>query len=194
MSGCGPITEHGTLPDVSEFYRDYIPPVDFAALTRRLLTYVPAQYLRGLRRIVLTNASGLSHDRKRAKTWSRKRKMRIAEALGTYRQAWQSAPAWIEIYVDNVAHGYPAFVWRVPLLRDLLFAPTLFHEIGHHIHRTARPEYREREDVAEEWERRLSTRYFFRRYWYLLPIMYPIGAVRLVRQIRRRRSRQAKRP
>ncbi len=94
--------ERRSTPEVTEFYRDYSPPLDATAIVRRLLPYIPPHYLRGLRRIVLMNASGLSHDRKRAKTWSRKRKTKVAEALGTYNQAWQGDPAWIQIFVDNI--------------------------------------------------------------------------------------------
>lgn len=78
----------------------------------------------------------------------------------------------------------------MPFLRDLFFAPTLFHEIGHHIHKTARPEFREREDVAEDWEGKLSRRYFWRRYWYLMPIIYPVAlAVKLVNRLWGKRTK-----
>lgn len=182
--------ERRSTPEVTEFYRDYSPPVDATAVVHRLLPYVPQHYLRGLRRIVLMNASGLSHDRKRAKTWSRKRKTKVAEALGTYNQAWQGDPAWIQILVDNIVSQFPLFIWRVPFFRDLFFAETLYHEIGHHIHKTSRPEFREREDVAEQWERKLTKRFVFRKYWYLLPIIVPMGlAVRAAKFIRRKLHR-----
>jgi hypothetical protein len=46
----------------------------------------------------------------------------------------------------------------------------IFHEIGHHIHATTQPEYREREDVADEWQRRLLRAYLRRHYGYLRPL------------------------
>jgi hypothetical protein len=177
-------------PEVTEFYREYIPSVDATSVVHLLLGYVPSGYLRGLRRIVLTNASGLPHDRKRAKTWSRNRKTRVAEALGTYSRAWQNDPAWIQIFVDNILSQMPLFAWKVPFLRNLYFASTVYHEIGHHIHKMARPEFREREDVADDWERKLTRRFVFRRYWYLLPILYPLGF--LAKTLNRLRERRAK--
>ena len=39
-----------------------------------------------------------------------------------------------------------------------------FHEIGHHVHRTVRPEYREKEDVADVWKVRLQRNYYRRRF------------------------------
>jgi hypothetical protein len=177
--------------EVTEFYRDYTPQVDATAVTRLLLCYVPPGYLRGLRRIVLTNASGLSHDRKRMKTWSRQRKTRVAEALGAYYQAWENDPAWIQIFVDNILSQMPPFAWRVSLLRDFYFASTLYHEIGHHIHKVIRPEFREREDVADHWSRTLTRKLVVRRYWYLLPILYPLAF--LARAITRFRKGRVKR-
>jgi hypothetical protein len=54
----------------------------------------------------------------------------------------------------------------------MVLGEVLFHEIGHHIHYTQAPEFREREDVAEDWKKRLSKIYFRKRYWYFLPIAY----------------------
>jgi hypothetical protein len=47
------------------------------------------------------------------------------------------------------------------------FSYTLYHELGHHIHETQRPEYRERENVADTYAFRLLRRYWLRR-WYVL--------------------------
>src|SRR5206468_1742291 len=49
-------------------------------------------------------------------------------------------------------------------------ADVLFHEIGHHIHHTARPEYREPEDVADAWMVRLRQNYYDgrHRWWRIL--------------------------
>ncbi len=49
-------------------------------------------------------------------------------------------------YIARVETGW----WlRIPLIREGKIADVLFHEIGHHIHFTCRPEYREKEDVAD---------------------------------------------
>jgi hypothetical protein len=39
----------------------------------------------------------------------------------------------------------------------VLVAPVLFHEIGHHIQAAIRPEFQEREDVADRWQVKLET-------------------------------------
>jgi len=54
----------------------------------------------------------------------------------------------------------------------MAFGEVLFHEIGHHMHRTRAPEFKEREDVADSWEKRLSRVFFRKRYWYLMPVVY----------------------
>jgi hypothetical protein len=67
---------------------------------------------------------------------------------------------------------------KVSLWRDVLISNVLFHEIGHHIHSTTRPEFRERETVADEWRDRLQSRYFKKQYPWLLFVAYPVNAVR----------------
>ena len=57
--------------------------------------------------------------------------------------------------------------WWLRWLRRYLFSfglsQVLLHEIGHHIH-TMRPEFREREDVADAWGARLSKVYISKCY------------------------------
>lgn len=46
-------------------------------------------------------------------------------------------------------------VW-IPLLREISIGEVLYHELGHHIHACARPEHREKEDVADDWGRKME--------------------------------------
>jgi hypothetical protein len=57
--------------------------------------------------------------------------------------------------------------------------------LGHHIHYRMRPEYKEKEDVAETWSKKLFSHHIRRTYWYLLPLLVP--AAKLYRKFRRRR-------
>ena len=60
---------------------------------------------------------------------------------------------WIEIFVDNVLRGWEKGWWlKLGFLREGQIGDVLFHEIGHHIHYTVSPEYREKEDVADRLE------------------------------------------
>lgn len=178
---------------VSEVYKDYKPPVNAAGVVRTLIRYVPPKYLAGLGHVVLTNSSGLSHRRRRKKTWSRKHKLRIADARGVYRRRWKGQPAVIEIFVDNTVRTCPRGLLGVPPIRDLVFADVLYHELGHHIH-TMRPEYREQENVAESWSARLARSFFRRRYWYLQPLVYPVGfCLRTLRTVFARHENKRKR-
>jgi hypothetical protein len=47
----------------------------------------------------------------------------------------------------------------------------LFHEIGHHIHRTIRPEHTEKEDVADKWAGKLNANFIRKQYWYAMPVI-----------------------
>ena len=172
---------------IQEVYKNYIPPVAALEIVDRLISGIPNKYLSGLKSIVLRNAGGLSHDRSRAKTWSRKRKVAIRKCRGLYHEKCRSAPAWIEIFVDNLLDSYPASLLHIRLFRDAAFSDVLFHEIGHHIHKTQSPKYKEREDVAEDWNKKLARQYFRKQYWYLVPIATPIVLTRkLLRSIFRK--------
>lgn len=157
---------------IQDAYKDFIPPVNARRTVSRLLSGIPAKYVSGIKTVVLTNTQGLNRERRKQKTRSRKRKVRIRESSGLYHQEWRNEPAWIEIFVDNLCQYWPSWILRIPFLRDLAFAETVFHEIGHHLQRTQVPEFAEREDVADRWSERLSRQYLRRRYWYLMPLLF----------------------
>jgi hypothetical protein len=152
-------------PTVRISFSGYEPPFDALPIIRRMLDSVPQKYLAGLREVVLTNASGFPRKLRRSVTKSRRRKVRFDEAAGLYHPAFNGRPAWIEIFVDNTLRGWERGWWlRIPLIREGKLADVLFHEIGHHIHFTCRPEYREKEDVADVWQVRLGRDYSRKRF------------------------------
>lgn len=161
----GSVLAHTQSPRVIADFSGYTPPFDPVPIIERMLASVPTKYLVGLKEVVLTNASDLTRKRRRAVTKSRKRKVRIVEARGLYHQAWQGKQAWIEIFVDNSLRGWEQGFWlKIPVIREGRLSEVLFHEIGHHIHFTACPEHREKEDVADVWKVRLEHNYSRRRF------------------------------
>jgi len=156
--------------EIVESYTDWTPPINAPQAVAAALSSVPRDHLRGLKRIVLSNASGLNRTRRREKTKHRGRTRRSMEALGFYRQAWHGQPASIELLVDNIAAQCPRAI-KLPFIRDVFFADIIFHEIGHHIHITKAKQFRERECVADDWARRLGELYLRRRRWYLFPLL-----------------------
>jgi hypothetical protein len=167
--------DHGVI--IQDAYKDFIPPVNARRIVSCLLSGIPGKYISGIKTVVLTNTQGLNRERRKQKTRSRKRKVRIRESCGLYHQQWHNEPAWIEIFVDNLCQYWPSWILRIPLLRDLAFAETVFHEIGHHIKKTQVPEFAEREDVADKWTERLSRQYMRRRYWYLMPLLFGLAFI-----------------
>ena len=158
--------------EIKEHYKSK-PPVNARKVVQSLLAGIPQKYLGGLKTVVLCDSTTLSHDRRREKVWNRKKKTLLRKAGGVYHHATKQEPAWIEIFVDNVISKYQARLYlKIPFLRDLIFADTVYHEIGHHIHRTKFPEYKETENVAEQWEKRLKRHYFLRKYWYIFIPLY----------------------
>ena len=172
------------MVDVVEAYKDFRPPCNARDAVADLLANVPQEHLAGLQSVVLTNAGALPGRRRRGWSWWRGRKARHTEVAGLYHGAWHGEEPWIELFVDQVLSDAPAWALRLPVVRSLLFGTVLFHEIGHHIHAVQRPEHREREDVADEWQRRLARAYLKRRHRLAGLLLRPLA--RVVRAFRRR--------
>jgi hypothetical protein len=169
------IVSSPSLPVVIASFSGYTPPFDPVPIIERMLASVSPQHLIGLKSVVLTNSSGLPRKLRRAVTKLRKRKVRIVEARGLYHQEWHGQQAWIEIFVDNTLKLCERRWWtRLGFLREAEFADVLFHEIGHHIHYTTRPEYREKEDVADVWKVRLNNNYLRGHAKLLRAVFYPV--------------------
>lgn len=159
---------------ILENYNNYEPPTWVRKTVSRLINGVPDKYFNGLKIISLSNTEGLNHRRRRQKTYSRKRKFAIRECRGLYYQKWQGKPAYIELFVDKIIQDWPVIVLCIPFFKDLVFSEVLYHEVGHHIHKTNVPEYKERENVAEVWKTRLSRLYFNDRYFYSKMFLTPL--------------------
>jgi hypothetical protein len=164
----------GSEIELREFYNDYEAPAYVEKIVRRLLATVPEKYLRGIDAIVLTNQSGRSRKDRRKKVISRKRKVSLSHAFGLYHAAWSGRPPWIELFVDNIVAGFGRFSWMA-IVREACFGHVLFHEIGHHVEATIRPEFREKEDVADDWGKKFMANFFRKKYWFLMPIGKPVG-------------------
>jgi len=173
-----------TLPEtgeirITEAYRNYSPPLDASALVHELLSSVPSKYLRGLSCVVLTNQSALSRRDRKGKVWSRKRKLDRSRVLGLYHGAPRrsDSSAWIELRVDKILEGLKGASRWLRIAREVVFGHVLFHEVGHHIHTTIRPEHIEREDVADTWARKLGANFLRKKYWYAVPVLVPMAKV-----------------
>ena len=161
-------------PKIVTHYTDYEPPFDVAPIIERMLESVPPKYLVGLSEVVLTNTAGLPRKLRRSMTKNRGRKRKQSAARGLYYQEWNNRPAWIQIYVDNTLRGWEKGWWlKFRFVQEATLEDVLFHEIGHHIHFSVRPEYRETEDVADVWKVRLRRFYNRRRHWCLRAILFP---------------------
>jgi hypothetical protein len=159
---------------IREFYSGYRPPRSAFSIVQKLIRSVPEKYLRGLDCVVLTNQSGLSRRDRLGKVTSRGRRHPQSGVTGRYHHAQRGEKAWIELFVDKIEEGTSRISW-VPLLREIFFGMVLFHEIGHHIDYTVKPEFREKENVADDWAKKLYGNFFRREHRYLLPIRKPLA-------------------
>ena len=78
-------------PKIVEAYRDYIPPQYVLHMVGDLLKTVRHKYLVGLQTVVLINQAAQPRKTKQQKVWSRKRKIKLVEALGYYSGASRSS-------------------------------------------------------------------------------------------------------
>lgn len=166
---------------ITESYINYVPPADYGATVNRLLATVPDKYLVGLDSVVLCNLSGQSRKFRTGTLPRRGRRIKRKDVAGLYHQEWQGQKAWIQVFVDQIGMPPRSLRWIRPL-RDLMFGQVLYHELGHHVH-TLRPEYLEKEDVADNWASRFSLDHLRRRYWYLYPVLWIVA--KLVKVFRR---------
>ena len=118
-------------------------------IVRKLLSSVPEKYLKGLDCVVLTNEVALSRKDRKGKTWSRRRRVSKSHVLARYHYGSRTSLPYIEVRVDKIVEGTEKWAFPIPLIKDMVFGHVLFHELGHHIHSAIRPEYREKEDVAD---------------------------------------------
>lgn len=145
---------------IREQYMDYTPPVVLYRSLQLLLRYVPQEHLENLHTITLTN-SGAMLKMYRGKVSSEKRRVRPADCRGLYGRGN------IYLITDQMFSDCPEFLLLLPPVKTYLIARTLYHEIGHHIHRLEQPGYRaNREMVADEWRDKLLRDFVRGRYWY----------------------------
>jgi len=171
--------------EIRELYRDHTPPIDAAAIVSQLLRTVLDTYLQGLDCVLLTNEAGLSRKDRLGKVWSRKRKYDKSRVTGRYHPRSRSSRPYIELRVDKIITGLKGIPLRIPFLRKVVFGRMIFHEFGHHIHHTMRPEHAEKEDMADRWAWKLSANFIRKQYWYALPVLVP--AFKIYRFMRRKR-------
>lgn len=153
---------------IYEQYKDYEPPFNVRRAVERMVATVPDKYLVGLGSVVLTDETALNRKRARQMTQSRGKKVSAGKALGLYHPAWGSDPAWIELRIDSIFANFPRRL-SFPLMREASLADVFFHELGHHIHAEHRPEFKEKEDIADRWSKKGTGNYIWRRFWYLAP-------------------------
>jgi hypothetical protein len=166
-----------SLPQIIENYRDFAPPRQVRPLIEDLLSTVPPHYLVGLKTVLLTNRNALTRDQRRQKVSGRKGKYSLAEARGAYYRPTRSSPAYVLLLIDNILSPWPSWILRVPYFRYMTLAEVLYHEIGHHIHALHQPVHDGKENVAEDWQRKLNRVFHRKRFWYLRPLIYPAGKI-----------------
>lgn len=174
---------------IIEAYNDYRPPSYVTGAVEKLLRTVPQKYLVGLESVVLTNRSSQPRRERRRRFSHGRRNIPLDKVLAFYSPASRRKRPYIEIYVDKVL-ARPKWYSALPLFREIVIGAVLFHELGHHIHYTLRPEHRNEEPVANRWSEDLLGNFIRKRYWYLLPLL--VLAARIAKAIKDGRETKRK--
>ena len=156
---------------VIERFRSRITPGMYLTTVTRLLSRVPEEILTGLESVVLTD----NHVRDYRNDTNRPN-VQNAPALGYYHLQTPQRQAWVEIFIDRIISSFPTPVLHIQLVRELLIAKPLFHEIAHHRNAAVgglRPG--SGETLADQWALEMSRSYFRRRYWYIRPLSAPLS-------------------
>jgi hypothetical protein len=164
-------------PALIENYRDYVPPPGTLEAVKLLLSHVPPEYLAGLGSIVLSNVDALNRDERRAKTWTRRRMVGLNRTLGWYTRATRNSPASIRLNIDRIEKSDAPWLRHVPLFRYYVLGSTLYHEIGHHIHLAHRPAYDGKENIADDWSKKLFRKFTRERYPVLSRVLRVVARV-----------------
>lgn len=147
-------------PKIREQYLDFTPPLILYGSVELLLRYVPPQYLAELHTITLTNSAALRKSWRGKVSWEGRR-VRASDCRGAYGRGH------IILVVDQMFDDFPEIFLLLPLIKRYLIARTLYHEIGHHIHKLEQPGYRaEKEMFADEWRDKLLRDFLRQRYSY----------------------------
>ena len=136
-------------------YKTYIKTLN------KLLKYIPIKYFNKLKSIHVNLSSLLSHNEKRKKIGGKRNKVKLSDCLGYY-----SFPK-IVLFIDNIISNSSKYLMIIPLFKYLILSKTLYHELGHHVHKCIKPEYKEKEKNAEEYRIYFQILMFKKRYWYL---------------------------
>jgi hypothetical protein len=143
------MSKKSDLVEIVESYVDYTPPFDPNPVIRWLLRRLPPQDLDGLGHVLLTNSSGLSRKSRRSKSRAHGKSFPYGNALGHYHHAWEGKKPYISLFVDNLAKDRK-FSWWWAMWK---FGETLYHEVGHHVDHSTRPQYGNIETIAENYAR-----------------------------------------
>ncbi len=171
--------------EIVEVYNGYAPPFPLVPVVEKALRIVPHKYLAGLDRIVLLNADGLSRARRRSRTKSRGKDVRINEARGLYHQPWAGSRGYVELFVDRIITRKET-TFSARMSTSMAISSVLFHELGHHIHLTKHRENGQEETVADRYRAKFMAKYFGKMApWILIAVapkvLNPLNWPRLAR-------------
>ena len=187
------VQENGV--DINEVYRNYTPPIPVREVVEQMLATTPAEYLAGLKTVVITNSAALSYARRKGSTRARGRNVRLAQAAGFYYREKRGDSASIELIADNIVNSAPRWAMQIPVIRDVMVGTAFFRELGNHLQTVGIQGLRKPQNGAEGWSSRLTKRFLARRYWYLRPLFtLAAPAARFAHRRYLRKQRRSVRP
>lgn len=164
-------------PKIVEHFLGYSPPFDVSRVMARYMGILEPVEILGLREVRITNHDAMpASTRRYTSKLERRRRSAGRHVGGLYYPRNGTEAASIYVLVDRVTNGVPRILLRIPPVRDLLFAPTFFHEIGHHVQAGQRGPQSEK--TANRIKKELLARYMRRQYRYLSPFFLILARLR----------------
>lgn len=149
--------------------KNKIRKLNIKVTTKILLKYIPVKYLKGIESIYYID---INYYNKYLGKFYKDDNLYNKKTLGLYFPLKENKARLI-ILLDNLIEQYSSRLMEIFFFRTLFISKPLFHEIGHHMHRTIITDNRDKEIVANLYEIELRNIFFHKRYLFLEICLYP---------------------
>jgi hypothetical protein len=150
---------------------------------QKIIAGISSKEIEGIDSVIILNLGALKKNERYGKRKYNKKYVNTDQTLGTYFEQKDGKKPIVRLFIDRIVNGWPTFLFKMRFFRDIAICHTLFHEIGHHLHKKIEYGVGDSEKNARKWEIYLNREYLFKKYWYLFILPAFLGiTIRLVKK------------